>query len=110
MSKKIILILKKFLLSDKGTGDSLVILGMCIYGVNKGRKSLARVARRRHAGHLALVYPMAGGAEGREGEHANKLALYLKQLLGIAVTHTDEDRGLYCRAETKRPRVRRTRS
>lgn len=32
------------------------------------------------------------GAEGREGEHANKLALYLKQLLGIAVTHTDEDR------------------
>lgn len=41
MSKKIILILKKFLLSDKGTGDSLVILGMCIYGVKEESPSLA---------------------------------------------------------------------
>lgn len=57
---------------------------------SKGRES--RVTRRIHVGHLALVYPRAGGAERREGKHVNKLALYLKQLLGIAVTHTDEDR------------------
>lgn len=43
------------------------------------------------------------GVGKREGKHANKLALYLKQLLGIAVTHTDEGSGPYCRAETKRP-------
>lgn len=80
---------------------------MYIYGIKEKKVLRSHRSEETRRAPRARIFD---GVVGREGEHANKLALYLKQLLGIAVTHTDEDQGPYCRAETKRLRVRHTRS
>lgn len=61
---------------------------------SEGRDSRGREKETRRAPR-ARIFDGSPGAEGREGEHANKLALYLKQLLGIAVTH-ERGSGPYC--------------
>lgn len=70
-------------------------------------RRVKRSRRVRAAGRSRPVCLPAVGARGAREEHANKLALYLKQLLGIAVTHGPEDRGPYCPA--KRPGEREER-
>jgi len=91
MNKKIYFGLEKFLFSNKGTGDNLMILGTHIYGVKEENPALASLGGDTPSTSRSYIRWLAA-QRGRKGEHANKLALYLKQLLGIAVTHTDEDR------------------
>lgn len=64
---------------------------MYIYGVKEENPALASLGGDTPGTSRSYIRRLAA-RRGCEGEHANKLALYLKQLLGIAVTHTDEDR------------------
>lgn len=59
------------------------------------KEEIPAAAKETRWAPRARIFDGSPGAEGREGEHANKLALYLKQLLGIAVTH-ERGSGPYC--------------
>lgn len=68
-----------------------MILRTYIYDVKEENPVLASLGGDTPGTSRSYIRRLAA-QRGAGGEHANKLALYLKQLLGIAVTHTDEDR------------------
>ena len=72
-------------------------------------RRVKRSRRVRAAARPGLQSPVclpAVGARGAREEHANKLALYLKQLLGIAVTHGPRRSGPVLPGRNGRPSER----
>jgi len=82
---------------------------MYIYGVKEENPALASLGGETRWASRARIYPMAGGAEGARGAREQISPLSETTSRNSRYSH-GRGSGPYCRAETKRPRVRHTKS